>query len=162
MKCGCVISYVAALMLCLFLAGSCREKPRIIPRDTLTDIYCEMLLTDVWILENAEYRKMADTTLVYEPIFNKYGYTFEDYDATLNQYLTDPEILEKIFKEIGARCDKKIAELQAKADLEDQIGEFVSRFPKFEKIVFSLDTLGRDSLSWWRRFRNDTVKLVLK
>jgi hypothetical protein len=70
----------------LLLAG-CNEKDgKVIPRGTLAEIYAEMLVTDQWILDTPGVRMIADTSLVYAPILEKYGYSTEDYIYTVDIY----------------------------------------------------------------------------
>ena len=89
---------IFAVIAALVLVISCSKKAehKIIPAATLSKIYAEMLLSDQWLVGNKQYSKIADTTLVYEPIFNKYGYTTDDYIATVDYYLYDPEHFTKI------------------------------------------------------------------
>lgn len=85
-------------MIVLLSFTSCKEEgPQIIPRNTLSEIYAEMLLTDQWIVNTSGARSIADTSLVYKPILEQYGYTLEDYQHTVNTYLDEPNRFAKIF-----------------------------------------------------------------
>ena len=86
------------VVLLAVVAVSCRG-PRVIPKDDLTDIYYDMFLLDQQIRDDADLRKQADTTLVYEAVFNKYGYDTDDYLHTLRQYLKDPERFSRVLEE---------------------------------------------------------------
>lgn len=86
----CLSYLLAALLLTLSLV-SCNRRGRIIPREKMADIYADMLLADQWLVDHPEARKTADTTFFYEPIFEKYGYSSRDYDASLNHYLKNPD-----------------------------------------------------------------------
>ena len=66
------------IVLVLLVMASCRG-PRVIPKDTLTDIYVDMLMADQFVREENISRKQLDTMLVYEAVFNKYGYDTDDY-----------------------------------------------------------------------------------
>ena len=71
--------YALAAVALFLLLFSCGRGRRMISPTDMSKIYADMLVMDQWLRINAEGRK-ADTTLVYEPIFNKYGYTLDDYN----------------------------------------------------------------------------------
>lgn len=87
--------FIAAAIL--LAAVSCSRGPRVIPADRLSKIYAEMFLVDQWVRNDRELSRMADTSLVYEPVLNKYGYTTDDYLATVDEYLKTPGDFAKIF-----------------------------------------------------------------
>ena len=80
-----ILMAVTASML-LSVLGSCRDS-RVIDEEDMSKIYAEMLMTDQWINSTPDVRRIADTSLVYEPILRKYGYTSEDYRYSINYYL---------------------------------------------------------------------------
>ncbi len=99
------------LAIILFTAVSCVEH-RTIPRKKLARIYYEMYLTDEAISSDRHLRRMTDSLHLYEPIFNKYGYTSDDYRYTVEVYLENPEKYRKIFDRTKAMLEKKRDELQ--------------------------------------------------
>ena len=109
--------YLHILMLLVAaLAVSCRG-PRVIPRDKMVDIYCDMLLADQQLRDNNALRRQADTMLVYEAVFNRYGYDTDEYLLSVNHYLADPERYAKILGDV-------VVKLQSEAgNLETEIGE---------------------------------------
>ena len=61
-----------AVSLCamILVFASCRrDEARVIPRDQLAEIYAEMLVMDQWIMTTPGVRLIADTSLVYAPLF---------------------------------------------------------------------------------------------
>lgn len=62
----------------------------------MTDIYVDLFLADQWLRENPSKRDIADTTLFFEPVFRKYGYSFKDYNASLDYYAGDIDQLSEI------------------------------------------------------------------
>lgn len=94
------LSYISFLfVLAVGLFASCsKDEAEIIPRGKLAKIYEEMLMTDQWIIKTPGVRMIADTSLVYEPILEKYGYTKEDYLATVDHYMNDPERFSRILR----------------------------------------------------------------
>lgn len=96
--------YIAVVTVIFAMTLSCR-RARVIPKDTLTDIYVEMLLADQWIVLTG-ISMMSDTHFVYRPIFEKYGYTADDYRFSVQTYLRDPEEYAKLF----AGVEKKLSD----------------------------------------------------
>ena len=108
-----------ALILC---ATACHKAGRIIPKSKLEDIYFDMFMADEWLRDNTDVKGIADTTLFYEPIFHRYGYSFKDYQASVSHYLDDPDDFAKIFDKAsknltkkGKKIEKKLQEEQEKA-----------------------------------------------
>ena len=90
---------ILILASALVLVPSCKKDgPRVIPRSKLAKIYAEMLVTDQWIITTPKVRNIADTSLVYDPILEKYGYTPDDYQRSIMYYLNDPERFSRILR----------------------------------------------------------------
>ena len=117
-----IFLHIHLLLFCLvLLLSSCgKSKHKLIPRSQLSKIYAEILLTDQWIYMTPGASVMADTTLVYEPILMKYGYTSEDYRHTVNKYLDDPERFARVLRTTSQMLEKRIAELNK---IRDRINE---------------------------------------
>ena len=84
-----------------------------------------MLVADQWVLDNPGTRSKADTSLVYEPIFNSYGYTTEDYRASVGYYMKDPERYSRILRSTTEILEGKIATLQELKRIEDRLKAMV-------------------------------------
>ena len=94
------LKYIILILASVFvLVPSCKKDgPRVIPRSKLAKIYAEMLVTDQWIITTPKVRNIADTSLVYDPILEKYGYTPDDYQRSIMYYLNDPERFSRILR----------------------------------------------------------------
>lgn len=94
------LKYIILILASVFvLVPSCKKAgPRVIPRSKLAKIYAEMLVTDQWIITTPKVRNIADTSLVYDPILEKYGYTPDDYQRSIMYYLNDPERFSRILR----------------------------------------------------------------
>ena len=104
--------YIFAAFLSVLLLFSCGfREAKVISRKDMAQIYAEMLLTDQWIVTNPSMRRVADTSLVYEPILNRYGYTKEDYILSVNKYMDDPERYSRILRTTGEILDEKLSAL---------------------------------------------------
>ena len=107
----------------LALLSGCSGRGRVIPREKFAKVYADMLLSDEWIRSHWEYRQTADTTLLYEPIFRKYGYSTKDYRASLDYYLNNPEKYAKILKRSSSIIEAKMKKLKALQKAEQDRAE---------------------------------------
>lgn len=111
--------FIFPFLTFFLVAVSCGKKEgRVIPRGKLAEIYAEMLVTDQWIADHSQMRRMADTSLVYEPIFEKYGYTSADYRKSVDVYMDDPERFSRILRTTVGIFDKKLKELKIRQEEE--------------------------------------------
>ena len=110
---------VLALACIAALAASC--GPRVIPRGKLSDIYVEMFLTDQWLRENPAINRTTDTLLVYEPIFNRYGYSTDDYLRSQEYYLRDPDRYAKLMRGVTRKLDKELAVVKKQIEREEYL-----------------------------------------
>ena len=138
-------------MMLLLLLASCSERARIIPQGKMAKIYAEMFVADQWVMVNPAVRKQADTSLFYEPIFRKYGYTFKDYNASVEHYLLDPDTYVKILTQTSQILDSRLEQARSLKEIEDGAKAFNARIRGYENRDFS------DSLAWkplleaWRK-----------
>ena len=108
------------IVLVLLLAVACRG-PRVIPKDTMTDIYTDMFLADQMVRDADIPRAQMDTMLLYEAVFEKYGYDTEDYLYSLRFYLKDPERFGKVFENVAKRLEGEVEALKKIVELRDRI-----------------------------------------
>ena len=122
------LSYIL-VMLTIALAVSCNgNRARVIPRSKLSKIYAEMFVTDQWIQNTPSVRTIADTSLVYEPILQKYGFTSEDYQHSVQHYMNDPERFSRILRTTSDILDKRMKELRRLAKLQAEAKEKAKKF----------------------------------
>lgn len=137
---------VHIFVLLAVVAGlsGCGRKARVIPEKKLVRIYSDMFLADQWVRDHVEARTVADTTLFFDPIFKRYGYDFEDYDASLNYYVDHPiefaEILTKASDRLRARSDALQAELTEQRQWEEKLDSF--------RRLYHPKDFSDDSLRW--------------
>lgn len=129
---------ILLLLAAIVLAPSCRRNgPRVIPRGKLAKIYAEMFVTDQWIQNTPKLRSIADTSLVYEPILEKHGYTSEDYQHSVQHYMDDPERFSRILRTTGEILDDQIKDLKRKQkELQEleakRLAESKRKYPEYE------------------------------
>ena len=108
------------IVLVLLLAVACRG-PRVIPKDTMTDIYTDMFLAVQMVRDADIPRAQMDTMLLYEAVFEKYGYDTEDYLYSLRFYLKDPERFGKVFENVAKRLEGEVDALKKIVELRNRI-----------------------------------------
>ena len=144
-------------LVCLCLLPSCR-RAKIMSQKDMADIYAEMFLADQWLNDNSSQKRVADTSRFYEAIFQKFGYSFEDYDASVNYYLQRPEKFRKILD----RTENKLRMTAKKLDnfekrVEEQ-NKILSGLGYLHLPVFSPDSIATDTALIWTLIR-DTLAL---
>jgi len=97
--------HIAMVLLAGGLLVSCGN--RVIPRGDFAKIYADMLLADQWVRNNYQVRRTVDTTLLYEPLFEKYGYDTDDYLRSVDYYMRDPDRFSRVLKKTAAILDKR-------------------------------------------------------
>lgn len=115
----------------IFTSCSSKNEVEVIPRAKLADIYMEMFMTDQWITSTPGMRIIADTSLVYEPILEKYGYDKLDYMHSVDFYMNDPERFARILRETTDKLDKKIKHLQKIQKQQEMEEEAARKFERF-------------------------------
>lgn len=109
-------AYFVGLAALVAVLGGCDRRTRVIPADKFARIYHDMFLSDQWIRDHQDARKIADTTLLFDPVFRKYGYSFEDYDRSVHYYLDHPDKYAKILSRASDRLRKEGEQMQREAD----------------------------------------------
>ena len=132
------------IVLVLVAVAAC-QGPRVIPKDTLTDIYVDMFLADQQVREEGKSSKQMDTLLVYEAVFNKYGYDTDDYQNSVRHYLRDPERFAKIFEEVTKRLSAEVSALDKIIEYNDQLASKKGR--KYPLVDSLLAPFSKDAVS---------------
>ena len=97
-------------LLSLLLVFSCGRNARVIPKNRMAEIYADMFVADQWLNQNFLASRTADTTLVYEAVFEKYGYTSDDYRKSVDHYIQDPDRFARILRKSVLILEDRIAE----------------------------------------------------
>lgn len=147
------------LVLALIAVTSCRPD-NIIDRDDLADIFYDFYMADRYV-EATDQHDLGDSVRIYAPILIKHGYTFEEYQATIDYYLHKPEILTKTFKSVESRLKER------KETLDNYIAKEAKKHRRW-KLLDSLDTYGDDNVKgngYYRAlrllfFKSDTMEVT--
>ena len=81
----------------------------------------EMFIADQMVRDADIPRAQMDTMLLYEAVFEKYGYDTEDYLYSLRHYLKDPERFGKVFENVAKRLEGEVDALKKIVELRDRI-----------------------------------------
>ena len=116
MKRFAVYIYVFVILFC----SSCKKT---IPQSKLPEIIAEIYLVDRYIgnIDPISSLTQLDSLRIYEPIFNKYGYTGEDYRRTIEKQISRPKKLKIYFEEA------KVILEQRKEAIQPQVKEQLQR-----------------------------------
>ena len=108
---------VFAVLLLAVCLCSCGREGRVIPKSKLSKIYAEMFLADSWLVTSSmDVKGKADTMAFYEPIFEKYGYTVEDYWASVSYYLQDPDRFSRILNKSNVMLENEFKAVETQRD----------------------------------------------
>lgn len=108
----------AMLVVVVLLLTGCREK-KIIPDDTLADIFHDAFVSNAYI---GEKRVNLDSLQVYEAIFNRYGYTSDDVIHTVGNFSRRKSArLGMVVEQAILRLEKESKEYAGKVVILDTI-----------------------------------------
>ncbi len=150
----CLFPAMAGLFL---LCMGCGRDGKVIPKKKMAEIYADMFVADQWINQNYKASRTADTTLVYEAVFRKYGYDADDYRASVEHYIDDPDRFARILRQTVLILDERIsvqkAELKKLKSLEAQAPDSLIQFDFSRIWIFDSGyprLTSRDSLGYFR------------
>lgn len=155
--------HILSLSVLLFPL-SCGDKAPI-SREDMSRIYADLFLEDQWLDLHPEYRYPSDTLLAYAPVFEKYGYSPEEFSRSMEFYLRDPERYSRMLQESSKILHSRRDELNRTVSHRNWVRstfsgidrEFTARQPKFFIPVLTADSAGvfmPDTLLWDRLFRS--------
>ncbi len=144
-----VLKYVSIAALLAFACVSCGRKGKVIPRGEMAEIYAEMFVLDQRIASESDIRRMADTMLVYEPVFREHGYTSDDYRRSMAYYIKDPDRYVRILKETVEILETRRKELKSEKSRIESMSQSKARSEIFrpERIYFLSSLADRDLLT---------------
>ncbi len=164
---------IALTIVCTlyFLAGCSGPSARRIPREDFQLVLREMFLTDLILERDGTLGRLADSTLVYPPILEKYGYTTEQFLATLDHYASRParfkSLLTQLRRNINAErtaYNEQLSYIARQKELVDRFNAWLKdSVPDIHDLVFKqslLRILPPDSsqLQPWRMDRDSLYK----
>ncbi len=134
---------LTAAVAALCIAG-CARSGRVIPKKDMIALYTDMFIADQWLRDNASARAAADTTLFFDPIFRRHGYSFADYEKSIEYYSGRTEDLREVMDSVSKRL-KKRAEYYQK--LSERIREAREENERL-RVDYTAVDFSDDSLVW--------------
>lgn len=141
-----------AVCAALCLAGC--SGARVIPKKDLIPLYEDMFIADQWLKEHSEARAVADTTLFFDPIFRRHGYSFEDYRKSIEYYSGKTEDLREVMDSVTARLKKRADYYQKLSDRIREVNEENERRRvQYTRLDFDADSAiwAADGILWPQR-----------
>ena len=105
---GIKIFQILLLGFAVFTFSRCGE--RILSKDKVADIMYEMFVVDEYAKTYSEVNLAADSILLYQHIFDKYGCTLEDYQRSIRHYLQDEKDFTYILDKATVTARNKASE----------------------------------------------------
>ncbi|MEG1794477.1 MAG: DUF4296 domain-containing protein [Rikenellaceae bacterium] len=121
---------------------SCGDKPKEIPEEEFRDIIAELVLTDSYV--NNVMRpnsRQRDTIDYFNPILEKYGYTFEDVDYTIDKYVRrKTDVIWNTLDQAASRVDVIREIYESDSKMRQKWNAFVEE-RSIDTIYFNKDTM---------------------
>lgn len=111
-----------AILLALIVSVSCTQMSPI-PKKTLQKIYYDLLVADSKMDSHPDLKAMSDSMAVYPGIFEKYGYTTEQFLQAQEYWVTRPEQFRKMLEANKKLFDDRAAVLTREIEVKDSIAD---------------------------------------
>jgi len=99
------------LLIASALVSSCGPKAQIPPKE-MSSLLEDLFLADQYIDMDNELSTLADTTLVYAPIIEEYGYSVDDFNSSIEFYRHNPKIFVSILQKVKESIDVELFDSQ--------------------------------------------------
>ncbi|MFA5768542.1 MAG: DUF4296 domain-containing protein [Bacteroidales bacterium] len=126
---------IALTVVCtiFFLTGCTGPSARRIPKEDFQLVLREMFLTDLILERDGTLGRLADSTLVYPPILEKYGYTTEQFLATLDHYASRPARFKSLLTQLRRNINAERLAYNEQLSYNARQKELVARFNSWLK-----------------------------
>ena len=128
---------IPAIILVILLLSCCKKDDSIIPKKHYAIILSEMYLADQYLEMNEKLRAKTDTLLLYEGIFNKYGFTYDDFRESTRYYLQDGDAMYKLHTKAK----------QLLIDAKDEVRRLIAIEEGKRIYWWALDSLGKHKVN---------------
>ena len=118
---------IGTIFLCCFVAMATACTPKgIIPKHKMAAINADFFLMDQYLGADRQMKVFTDTCAVYKPVLRSYGYTADDYFASVDYYLDNSRDMAKILdmteKILKKREEKILKRIEADSHKTDTTG----------------------------------------
>lgn len=143
---------LAAALTALLCTGSCRKKG-ILPKDDVSSIMYEMFVADEYAKKYTQVSKAADSLLLYQHIFDRYGCSLDDYRNSIRYYIADEKAYTYILKR-AVQIAKDSAS-QANRDLSREIPHGITAM-----IPYPSEGMEVPKDEWWSRLPDGSYPIT--
>ena len=134
---------IVLLIAVLLLAESCQRSP--IPMRTMKRIYYDMFIVDSQMEFAPDKFMEADSMAVYPSIFEKYGYTMDEFLETQAYLISHPDKMLKMAQDMKSVWDEKSAKAERERVVRDSLADI--EYEKQQAIQTAIDNF-LDSISF--------------
>ncbi len=160
--------FIRIIILAVFAATSCTKG--IISSDDLPEVLADLYMTDRFVLNSPQAMLKADSSMVYEPVLNKYGYTTDEFIHTMDYYLPRPNKLKSFFlkaKEILAKREMEVSQRILAQSQGDSLLAGITYYVEKADSLKEMDSYERsvrwmlapEKLPYWRIYLHDSLAL---
>ncbi|HPJ82584.1 MAG: DUF4296 domain-containing protein [Bacteroidales bacterium] len=119
----------ALTVLCIILLlPACKNGIKRIPADDFQLLLRDMFMTDLILERDGTLSRLADSTLVYPPIFEKSGYTSEQFLATMEYYSTRPSRFKSMLSKLRKSLNEERTLFNEQLTYKEEQKALVERF----------------------------------
>lgn len=116
---------LAVVLLGTLLGVAACSGPKVIPDKDLVNIFHDAIVANAYIDDNV---KSSDSLYIYEPIFERYGYTMEDLQHTIMTFTERKSaMLSDLMYEVNRRLDAEAKEESRKMVVLDTLDNIAKR-----------------------------------
>lgn len=138
---GNTVRRTAVIFLILLSFLSCSRTGKVLSVNRMAEIYADMFIADQWLRDNPASRRMVDTTLFYDPIFEMHDCSREDFVASVGYYIDKPDKFSKILKRSSQMIQSDKNRFEKLSELEARAAEANKVFETYEARDFCADSL---------------------
>lgn len=132
------------------------NRPKEIPDDTLVEIFHDAYLTNAYM---DEFRIEPDSLLIYEPIFERYGYTIEDVRHSIQTFSERKSaLLSDLVSQVYKRLEVESKEAAYKVTILDTLENIAKR--AYTHVVYSDSLIYVNSLADTSKLRISARHLI--
>lgn len=139
-------------MIGLLVASvGCGHRAKVLKPEKMKEIYVDMFVADGWLRERQDLRIKADTSLFFDPIFEKHNCTHEEFFVSWEYYTAHPDEYSDLMMEVVDEIQKRsdiVAELLKQ--YEEAMAVYAS-LPDYASVDFKADSMkSLGSIAFWK------------
>ena len=146
-----LFQYILLLTLSVMTVSTACNRERILSKDKVANIMFELFVADDYAKTYTPINKAADSILLYQHVFDKYGCSLEDYQRSIRHYLTDEKAYAYIL-ETATNIARDSSKLAAKELNKEKPALYFPVPYKYPAVTHTVN-------DWWNRdFRGDRIR----